>query len=160
MDNRERIFRLKHRIAERLKAKRIKWVEAVPIPRYDEVYFEGTEWLDSEMEQQMSRNEEQSIDHEAVNAVSKINGDIHECYVDGNGYYCVEGWENIRGLIMETDGCTIGISFLDVQLWNSDDDVRKWKQNGFGKEYQEPLVDFLRREITKLLSIISMIKVK
>lgn len=43
-DREEKIAEMKAKLRKRLKAKRR--VEAWPPPRYDDVYFEGLEWLD------------------------------------------------------------------------------------------------------------------
>lgn len=82
---------------------------------------------------------------ESLEAVQTINQDLYE-KSDGCQYLYVE---------LQCDGDCIIIKFLDQIIWNSDDDLRIFYEEG--NEY-EPIENYLRREINELLESIRKIE--
>ena len=54
-----------------------------------------------------------------------------------------------------SDGWVTVIEFMDIPIWNSDDDERHW----FNDEDREDLETFVRREMNYLLNILKKIKI-
>jgi hypothetical protein len=58
-----------------------------------------------------------------------------------------------------SNGDTIIISFLGVQLWNSDDDPREYLDENLGL-YKVSLQQFIRGKIIEIINLISQIKLE
>jgi hypothetical protein len=80
-----------------------------------------------------------------IDLVDNIQGEIYE-QTCGCEYYLIE--------VCFCSGMCV-INFLDIQIWNSDDDMREYDEV---KDEYEPLGDFLRREINNEIKKLSQIK--
>lgn len=78
--------------------------------------------------------------------VSNLNAEIYEQIEDD--YIQLE---------YMTNTCAEAIEFLGVVIWNSEDDCREWIEV-MGKEIQEDLEFYLRKEINKILEKLNKIK--
>lgn len=81
---------------------------------------------------------------EAYLAVKNINEYIYE-----------QTKSEYLNLNIETDACNIRVMWLNIMLWNDDDDGRIFTEN---TNSYEPLETFLIRKMNEELSIIKKIK--
>ena len=89
----------------------------------------------------------------ALQTVENINREIYEILGDTD-FYC-----NIE-LITNGDG--ISIKFGEYCLWCSSDDERPWHEGGdipIGQEYQDPLEDFVRKELKDFLKVLRKLEI-
>jgi len=96
---------------------------------------------------------------EVYKAVQEINESMFGCFVEPPvEAKDFDDWSNAitySKLYLLTDGETISISFLDIPIWDTDMDEREYDDE---KDDWEPLVLFLKRKITGILSNIVRIK--
>lgn len=76
---------------------------------------------------------------EMVIIVTYINNDFYErCGID-----------EYSPLSLSTDGNTILIKFMGVNIWNTEDDMRDYIREGYDE--REDLENYLRSEIAKII---------
>lgn len=95
-----------------------------------------------------------SLMKEALQTVENINDEIYEQLGDIDFYCNVE---------LATNGDEIAIKFGEYCLWTSLDDERPWHEGGdipVGKEYQDPLEDFVRKELKGFLKVLRKLEIK
>ena len=88
----------------------------------------------------VSRETVQIIENLNVEIFDKLGEKVH-------GNYPFEFYLSTNGL------CEI-VEFLGHQIWNSEDDERKYVNENTPAEDYEPLEDFLRREASKICKMI------
>jgi len=76
---------------------------------------------------------------EALKLVDSLNT---ESYLDGVNL------EWLTPFTFESDGKNCAISFMEVQIWDNENDGREWRE----EDEQEPLKDFVIREAKKILA--------
>ncbi len=86
---------------------------------------------------------------QAEKIVNKINREIFESNDVDVSVYCY--------LHYRSNGQVAEISFLEIELWTSDNDDREYNEKT--KEYR-PLEDYLRHRINNIIEEISTLKVK
>jgi hypothetical protein len=95
-----------------------------------------------------------------LNQVNEAVGLLNELVCEQCGEVPVDCGLQFGGFFsFNSDGVTIAVEFLNFHIWSSDDDGREWQDGEeVGQEWQEPLIDYLRREANKVLAIVGKIK--
>jgi len=88
---------------------------------------------------------------EAINAVRRINEEIHEQTEEKNGFCPLEGLE------FNSNGFAFCVKFLGERIFCSEDDERICDEKT--DEY-EPIENFLRRKVIETVEIVGKINVE
>ena len=87
---------------------------------------------------------------EVQHAVYSTNEDIYNI----NNPLLKKEIENNGNLLdYHSDGDSIGIKFLGIQIWSQDDDTREWDEEL--DNYKESIYNFIKKEIKRIVSTIS-----
>ena len=94
---------------------------------------------------------------EVDTVINKIQQEIYEDLQPqmGRGNY-ISAYPELITLSYHSNGDTIYVEFLGIQIWNSDDG----RQSDETTDEYEPLEIFIRREVKRLIDVICLIKLE
>ncbi len=89
---------------------------------------------------------------EVVQAVEDLNAKyVYSTYTNSSRLGEMGMLENTGACFdFMSNGCITLINFADINLWNSDDDMREWDEHG--DDYIESIEEFVEKEYIRLVN--------